>query len=127
MALLWFLSWPQRSQRFFRPIKYAIEFINDLGRGDFRTTLEDKDFGRLEEMKEFFQQMLIQLRKPLYKIIKTSRIVEEQAAYLNKEADQNHSIVEKTAVIVDETARISTEQATAIEAVGKKPIRRWLC
>ncbi|HHW60500.1 MAG TPA: hypothetical protein GX404_01180 [Syntrophomonadaceae bacterium] len=105
------------AQDFYRPINYAAEFVSALGEGDFRTTLEDKDFGRLEEMKEFFQQMLIQLRKPLYKIIKTSRIVEEQAAYLNKEADQNHSIVEKTAVIVDETARISTEQATAIEAV----------
>lgn len=112
-----FILAPKGAQDFYRPINYAAEFVSALGEGDFRITLADKNFGMLEEMKTFFQQMLIQLRKPLREIIKTSRVVEEQAAYLNKEADDNHIIVAETAEIVDEAARISTEQAVAIEAV----------
>lgn len=116
IAVVYILA-PKGAKDFFLPINYGAEFVHDLSQGDFRNSLSEKDFGLLDEMKIFLEQMGNRLRRPIYELIKTSQVAEEEAAYLSQEADHNHKTASDTAVIVEGVAQLTAKQAAAIETV----------
>jgi methyl-accepting chemotaxis protein len=111
---------PSNRRKFFNPIKFTGEFMTTVAGGDLRATISDKDFGLLNSIKVFLEQMVQQLINLVMGIINGSEAIEDSAVKLEQESINNTKIAEEVAMAINSVAQASNNQAIVMQELVRE-------